>query len=472
LIRAIKRSVLHSLQSQLVLGLAAVLIFSATWFGWSTYGRFGLVLLGLGGLACVAIVIRYPIVGLSFATFLFTSHFDRFIPSLRTPLLGLVVLAVLIRKLQTGDLTFKIVPLFLWTLLFFTWECLSILWATTDNPWLPLDFNNLLRALLVILAVTWCIETPRRLKFIILAGAIGTCITSILTIHSFFSFLGSGSTNVVSTTTSNVRFSGLWEDPNIMADSIIPFVGFGLILLWTKGTGFTRLLGGATVLLGLTAVAMSLSRGAAVSVIVVLLMLVWSVKRRWRVLIAVVSLVVVVLLVVPADMVGRIASIGKGRSDASINQRTEIFWGGLLMGWDHFPWGVGMNNIGAFAMYYVPSLDHGMVAHEAYIDTFAESGPVGLILFVGTLFSVLPAIRTRKWRLRDTDLGHNLAIGMTAVWVAILLAEAHYSFSHYTYIYLLLSLMSVHSSVYGSTSEIDVAAAAESGIADSPITAV
>jgi O-antigen ligase len=198
------------------------------------------------------------------------------------------------------------------------------------------------------------------------------------------------------------------------------------------------------------AVIMSLSRGALLTVVILLLMMLLAERRRILLLAASVALLAVVVLLSPVDVFGRLATIGKGAGDASIAQRTQMLWGGLQMGWDSFPMGVGLGNIGTYSMDYVHSLQSGLVSHNAFVDTFAESGIIGILLFLGVFGTLLAQIRTERWQLSPDDFERNFSITIVAIFVFILLALAHGSYSHYPLFWFLLALISIRTDIFVS----------------------
>jgi O-antigen ligase len=137
--------------------------------------------------------------------------------------------------------------------------------------------------------------------------------------------------------------------------------------------------------------------------------------------------------------------------------------GGLQIGWDYFPLGVGLGNVGALIMDFSHMADHGFVTHDSYIDMWAETGPVGVILLIVTLCSVIPSIRVRRWRVMPGNFAQNVGVAMCAIWVCVILALSHYSLTFYTLIYYVLALMSIWRYVKdedlspGGSSEVDIA---------------
>jgi O-antigen ligase len=430
-----------------VLALLIVL----AWYGWNVNGRLALIGLGIVAMGMAAMVLHEPALGTAVAIFVISSNVTAFLPTITSPFLGLAVFSILIRKLIARNLNFRVTPFFVCTLLFFTWEWMSKLWAPTDNPLTPLPLTTFVRDLLIIVAVSWTVETPRQLRLVIIAGVLGAIVSASLTIQSFYAFLASKEAAELAKRASEIRFAGTFVDPNMAALSVIPFVGLGIVLFRSRGPWLLRLLGVVALVVPLVAVALSLSRGGTITALILLLMMVWAERRRWLLFSMIGVVIVIVLSVVPVDVIGRIATIGQGSRDASIGQRADMFWGGLQMAWDHFPLGVGLGNYGNFAMDYCRTMDHGNVAHEAYIDTIAESGPVGLLLLLVMLASLIPELRVKKWRISPDDFDTNIGVAMAAIFVYIILALAHNSYQHYPLYFVIMSVMSMRSTIFSDS---------------------
>src|SRR5512140_91943 len=98
------------LRSQTACGLAIVAFLTVGWFAWQTYGQVALAFTAVAGLGFAIAVFRYPILGLAIATFLLTSHLERYLPKVQTPLLAFVILSAIFWKLFNKDLSFRFAP--------------------------------------------------------------------------------------------------------------------------------------------------------------------------------------------------------------------------------------------------------------------------------------------------------------------------------------------------------------------------
>jgi len=413
---------------------------------WAHEGRFALVLLWAGAAASALLVYCFPIIATVIVAFIVASNVVAYMPHSTAPVLVVGLAAVVARKLLQRDLSFRITAFLKWTFLFFAWEVVSAAWAPSYDQF---AVSTILRNVLIILLVTWSLKKPWHYIAVILAAGIGVVFSTGSAAHEMITFFRFGATQAGSEVFREVekaRFFGGWTGPNIMGHSAVPFVLLAYAVVRTKVRFLWRLCTALVIVTGTAGVLLSLSRGAMLSMALALLLLLFADKHRWKLLAGIAIAITLVLTFTPLDIFERMRSLGTG--DSSISQRAEMVAAGVEMAARYLPFGVGLGNVGTYSPDYSPSLRHGLVLHNAYLDVLVETGVVGIVLFFGALASVLPQIRVSKWQLQTERLDVNLTVCMACAYLSVLVSNAVGSYSNYGLPWFLLALISVRKSVF------------------------
>jgi len=429
-------------------GLAVAAVMAA---GWSAYTRLphaNLVGVSLLGLAAFGLLFCKPVLGAALAAFMITGDIASYVPGSFSPLLLLVVIIFLLRRLVQREWALTFLPLTKWALLLFAWHLLSAAWAASYDYF---TLSGLYRNVLVLLVFTWCIQKPRDYLYVLLAAGAGMLLTSVLSVKSILDFLAAGlrapEMGLLHRTDTS-RFYGQWHDPNILSQTIVPFVALGFALVRTRLPVMIRVFASTTVLAGITAVLLSLSRAGMLCLAVMLAVIVAADRRRWLIISCVGALLALVVTVFPVNVLGRMGTLAQGRGDASINQRTELMVAGIRMFERSFPLGVGLGNFRTYSMDYVPELVWSAIPHNTYTEILSEIGLIGLIFFLGALLSVAVPLLKVKRIMDPGDFGKNLGICMQAVFLGMLVSYMFLSMSTYAPYWMVLALIAVYPKVF------------------------
>jgi O-antigen ligase len=429
-------------------GVATAGVLTAGWFAYTHLPYVNLVGWSLLLLAVLTLLIRKPVLGAALAAFVITGSITEYVPRSLSPLLAVVVVVFLLGRWLQGEWRVTFTPLMKWALLLFAWHLLSAAWATSYDYF---TLAGLYRNVLVLLVFTWCVQTPADYVYVLIAAGAGLLLTAVLSVKGVLDLLSSGLLSPEMGQLHHLgtsRFSGQWLDPNILSQTIIPFVGLSYALVRTRLPVMIRAFAMTALLAGILAVLLSLSRAGMVCLAVMLALIVVADRRRWLILAVVGVLLVLVVMVFPVNVFGRIGTLAQGRGDASINQRTELMVAGLRMFEDSFPLGVGLGNFRTFSMDYMQDLYWSAIPHNTYTEILSEMGIIGMILFVGALSSVaVQLVRVR--RIMDSEnFGQNLGICMQAVFAAMLVSYMFLSMSAYAPYWMVLALLSVYPKVF------------------------
>lgn len=245
------------------------------------------------------------------------------------------------------------------------------------------------------------------------------------------------------------RIAGSIGEKNRYAQVLAVCIPLSLSLGWnTTGKRAKRLWGACTLLI-LTATALTYSRGAAVSMVAILLVTLWMRRARIRQILAGVAAIVLLILAVPGygDRLASLETIGgataaageQGQTDGAIRGRATQNIAALLVFADHPVVGVGP---GMFPVYYPAyALDVGIrprlverEAHNLWLGIAADHGVLGITTFLG--FTVV--ILRRLWRQHSA--GDTLASGL---FLAVLMYQATGLFLHLSYARYFWLLMAV-----------------------------
>src|SRR5207249_4228232 len=106
------------------------------------------------------------------------------------------------------------------------------------------------------------------------------------------------------------------------------------------------------------------------------------------------------------SVVARILTIEEYEKDRSATGRLEAWQAGFAMMQDRPLLGVGPDHFGRYSAIYNPRVREGLVAHNDFIQTAAETGvPSGMILLAifGLAFYNLRRVRKLSARVRDAQ---------------------------------------------------------------------
>lgn len=405
---------------QFRLGFIALGIFVLSLLLFMFWSRATLFAVSIVGLLGIVAVYCFPILGTIFiaighATPLYANH-----PKLMLLAMGTTILLLYIRRVFIGNPTITIVPAMKWLLLIFAWSTFAILWAQKYDRFFPLEF---LWVLLIVLTTTETIRSTHDIVFVVIAALLGGLYSSIMTFVDSYSFFVSGmaaATVVVTGGIEKIRFYGGWGGPNELGQALVPIVGLSYAILRTHSSKLLRIVIGICMVANILAIMITLSRGAMLCLAIQTGIILWAEKSRWLLSISGFVLLIVGLSFLPVDLADRLSSLFRGKSDASLSERYQIFRGGVEMIEDNFPIGVGPGNYWVNIPDYAYFRLSGITSHNTFLEVFVESGLIGLLLLIGLICSLFRAAKPNMWRFAEGDYKQNFRICMFAVLIGIL----------------------------------------------------
>jgi O-antigen ligase len=254
--------------------------------------------------------------------------------------------------------------------------------------------------------------------------------------------------------TSTFRANSLFNDPNILAGYLAACIPIVLAVSISPAWRTSRsraALHWVVLFAVLFCMLLTLSRsgtlGAVSGVLAMALCLPSGLRRPrlWVGLATAGALVLAAALLIgvnPLVLLGRFSS-GIGSADYSAVVHKELVSYGLDLLWRHPITGVGMHNFGEYYGREIDPQSLMMMAHNAFLTYFAETGLLGGCLFVGLLLAIgtrifralrLPGLRER-W-----PAGHSVLAGLAGSAVALWVSNVFYDYSLRTFVWVFCGL--------------------------------
>ena len=246
-------------------------------------------------------------------------------------------------------------------------------------------------------------------------------------------------------------------------------VPVGLFRIWGERSNWLRILAAIATGLIVLGAALTFSRGGAVGFM--LLLVIMTIMRYIKLYQLAITLLALVLLVQALPQYGtRLASLQRlaglaeedsagvaGTDGATQGRLGEMAAAGLVFA-DHPVIGVGPGMFQYYYQDYAESIGlqvHQTTreAHNLYLDIAAETGLLGLILFLAILFGTLHSLaRTRKrWMQSRPELA-NMATGFLLAILSYMTTGLFLSLAYERYLWLMLGLAGAASYVLSAES--------------------
>lgn len=170
-----------------------------------------------------------------------------------------------------------------------------------------------------------------------------------------------------------VRWYGDWDGPNVFGILFVMAYALTLDLVFGAYRFFTRVFALCLMMSYVVAIYFTNSRGAVLALACATL---FYFRDRFRSIFAVLAALALVggMLMFGPSRVGEISS-----GESSAHERTWLWEQGLQMLEDNPILGVGRNQ-------FIKKVDLGLIAHNNYVQNFAETGLLGFFCFIGLLW--------------------------------------------------------------------------------------
>jgi len=341
--------------------------------------------LAFGALVIVALVpavVRWPVVS-TFGLYAFVaSSFDAAGPllpgaSLSKPvgvLAGAVLLGAGLVERRLG----RPPAAALWWGAFMLCVPLTALWAIDLE--LVLSLLPTAMSLVALYLAAVCFRPSRRELYCVCAlTVLGGVLASAL---AYFFGLNEMATDTEAR--GRLVISGMKANPNWLGRILILPLALAIAgLVGGRGMMQRALAVGCAASIGL-GIFISMSRGAVIALITMLLVLLYRMRARWHI-VAIMVLLVMVTTLVPEQFYERMNAVISGE-DATGAGRTVIWWTALQGIERSGILGVGLNNFERFH-------EAGYSGHNIYLTALIEFGFPGLAMMLAAIASALLAVR-------------------------------------------------------------------------------
>ena len=330
---------------------------------------------------------------------------------------------------------------------FLGWAAISVLWAESSAE----AFGDLSRYLLAFTFFVIVFTAVRRREDALRVFAVFIAGCAVTAAYALIVRPAAEPDDDVFRVASTVG------NPNILASVLVAGLVLSLAGLHAlRDAPLARLGAVATALLCIAALFETGSRSGAIALAAALIVAV-LVAGRWRLptffgaIALAVTVVVAFLSFAPAEIRERIVMVTPGEVPA-LEGRTTIWQVGTRMVEDHPVRGVGVGNFQAASGRYAVEpgatartdlvIDDPQVAHNVYLEVLAETGIVGLSLFLGVLaFSLRCALdAARRFERSGDETMEIFSRALIPALIAILVSDLFASEQFNKLLWLLLGI--------------------------------
>ena len=376
-------------------------------------------------------------------------------PSLFTPLLGVVLVAVVVQArasgirptggLRAAGLAGSYVLLAMGSLLFadVTAGATSAVVELAKDAAVAVVVGMLLRST----------DTLRRLTWVLVLG--GGALAS-LSVIQFLSgtfdneFLGFAQSSVqeIVTGTDDVRIAGPIGDPNFYAQWLVMIVPLAIDRFHAETDRRLRVLAGASAGLASLAVIFTFSRGGAVALGVVILGMLIRHPPKARTVVAVAIAGVLAVPLLPPGYVDRLSALaGVGSIDIGVDSSVRGRTAQIGAAWEMFTerplTGLGYGTYKVNYPEYTRSLgieisNKEREAHNLYLEVAAETGIPGVIALGTLIVAAFGSLAEGRRQLRRSGRGEGddtgYAVAMALVGYLITSVFLHMAFARFAWL--------------------------------------
>lgn len=271
----------------------------------------------------------------------------------------------------------------LWLAVFVLWTGISFWWAL-DPKSATFRLPVVALLLLIYLAGVCTPVTGKELATVSWLSILGACVAAAISLYQFsqgqyYVPQGVDDLDEVITGRGSLWIGGVDTDPNILAASLILPLSLASGLLLSAHAWLTRLLMAGSIILIGSCICLTMSRGAVIASITLLLIYLLRSRAKWRLLLPI-ALLAAVICAMPNLFFSRITESTEDQGAGRVG-----IWKVGLEGFKEYGLiGVGLDCFPhAYDKYAYVAFDfkgYSKGPHNAYLGVGVELGVVGLIL--------------------------------------------------------------------------------------------
>ena len=381
------------------------------------------------------------------------------LPSLAQPLVSLLVLVIITRRLVFQD-QFQgwIAPTLLmgaFTLL----GSLSLFYAS-DVSRASASLLSYLKDVIIGLVVIFYIQDTKSLRWAVWALLIAGLLMGTISVYQEFTGtfdrLYAGFGQVVSFTAGEYRLAGVVNDPNFYGQIIVVLIPLAFERLLNEKPIFLRILAGWVLFVSTITILYTYSRGDFLALAVVgVLAILQQPKRPWIPALLVLAFGLLVYQFLPEQYTQRVSTllqvIPGASNSATVDPSLQARATTDIVGWTMFTanpvFGVGVGNFNTLYDYYARQLGLGQnveteSAHNLYLQIAAERGIVGFLSFAGIIYFTFMSLNRARAQFSAQNLSgfSTLSVAMGTGLIGYLVAAFFLHDSYIRYLWLLVGI--------------------------------
>lgn len=278
-------------------------------------------------------------------------------------------------------------PIFVWLCVFVVVQVVSVYYSGVSSMYEELNFWSVYLLFVVVSLLN--VRDESTLRQFVWGMMLGTAVVVGYGLYAV-------ATQSPSLAGGRAGAYGMYENHNDYTFAIIMVLPFAYLLRRGDGSRLAWLLLSALLVACVAGVALSLSRGGILALVLEAGLLLWMTLKGGRRIFAVVLLSVLGSVAVAWQFAAREANQQGVYSEADArNSRYELWRAARNMFVAHPVLGVGSRRFSEFSQDYgeISHDNRGKVAHNTYIEVLADTGLVGFTVFIMFLRGMLRATR-------------------------------------------------------------------------------
>jgi O-antigen ligase len=278
-----------------------------------------------------------------------------------------------------------------WWLAFFLWASATCLWAL-DPSTATAKLPTAGALLLLYFAGCFWRATPKEMAVLSWAIVLGGAAASLVAVRGFMSGITYSSLRYGATDRASLVLGGREADPNLFAADLLLPLALAIAVCFSSSSRKWKLTAFLCAGLIVYAILITMSRGALLSVVV--LLFVYAVRLHLsRKIILLGAGLMALLLAVPSVFFSRLQeAVPTGGAG-----RLEIWRSGLVAFEHYFLTGAGLANFPIAYSHFAGSarkfVGYTRASHNIYLNVAVELGIIGVILLGSALFAELRALK-------------------------------------------------------------------------------
>jgi len=282
------------------------------------------------------------------------------------------------------------------------------------------------KVVVIFVVLVNAVRTEKRLRSLLWLVLIASCMVSGFAINDYVH----GRMNLSGLRIQGV-IGGIFSNPNDLALHLVMLVPIAAGLVLAARNAGARVVYSAFVILFLSAIVATFSRGGFLGLIGVVTVFIWRATRNRRLLILGAGICVVIGFIAlgPRDYLSRLSTT----ADSSAIARQDELKRSSLLSLRHPLFGVGIDNYPLYS-----NFEHA--THNAYTQVGSELGVAAMTIYILLLFTALRRIRKTQELFEGTKDHRRrwFAIGLEASLIGYMISSFFLSVAYLWYLYYLV----------------------------------